>query len=129
MIYPDGAHNAEGLAVDPLGNLYVLTKGVSSATFWESPSRIYRLTHDQIWGATDEPHQLEFVSEIDLPALAEQHGDDMAAIATAFDILLDGERYLILTRRQAYGIFTRPRQTPPTSYPIPFWSRGSRLLA
>ncbi len=102
MIYPDGAHNAEGLAVDPLGNLYVLTKGVSSATFWESPSRIYRLTHDQIWGATDEPHQLEFVSEIDLPALAEQHGDDMAAIATAFDISLDGERYLILTRRQAY---------------------------
>lgn len=102
MKYPDSPHNAEGLAVDPLGSIYILTKGVSSVTLWETPSRIYRLARDQIWAATDEPHQLELVGEIDLPALAKQHRDDQAAVATAFDISPDGERYLILTRRQAY---------------------------
>jgi len=39
MKYPDGAHNAEGLGVDPMGNIYILTKGVSSVTLWETPSR------------------------------------------------------------------------------------------
>ena len=100
--YPDGPHNAEGLGVDPRGAVYVLTKGFDAGRRPPVPSRLYRLPAEQVWAPGSEPRMMEFVGEIDLPALGKQHGDEFATVATAFDISPDGERFLILTRRQAF---------------------------
>jgi hypothetical protein len=61
--YPDGAHDAETLLVDPAnGDIYVVTKNIAGG-----PSGIYRAAAPQ---AADAPITLEELAEIDFAALA-----------------------------------------------------------
>lgn len=81
--YPDGAHNAEAMALHPSGDLYIMTK--------ESTSRIYRLSAAQWQNAGGQTQTLQYVGSF---SLASQTG---SSSITSFDIAPDGSRLLILT--------------------------------
>jgi hypothetical protein len=81
--YPDGAHNAEAMALHPNGDLYILTK--------ENPSRVYRLTAAQWQNTSGQTQTLQFVGQF---GLAGQTG---SSNITALDISPDGGRLLVLT--------------------------------
>jgi hypothetical protein len=91
--YPDGAHNAEALALHPNGDLYILTK--------ESPSRAYRLTAAQWQNAAGQTQTLQYVGQF---SLAGQTG---SSNITALDISPDGSRLLVLTYNGALELEAR----------------------
>jgi hypothetical protein len=82
--YPDGARDAEGIAIDPLtGDVLVLTKR-------DKPQRLYRVP---VSGRdSPEPVLAELVTE--LPPLS--------ALATGLDISRDGRAVAVLTYRGLY---------------------------
>jgi hypothetical protein len=92
MRYPDGAHNAEAMAVHPDGSVYIATK---------DPARlqIFRLKPQQ-WRTGKGPQMLEPVLTLDWPSLMP---DSLALgrVATSMDISPDGKRFLILTYVEA----------------------------
>ena len=99
--YPDGAHNAEGLAVHPSGDIYILTKSRFAKVLGPSPARMYRLRRS-VWEAeSPAPLTLEYVGDLDLPALDRQFDDPERIVATALDIAPDGSRFLVLTYQHA----------------------------
>jgi PKD repeat protein len=91
--YPDGAHNAEALALHPNGDLYILTK--------ENPSRVYRLTAAQWQSTSGQTQTLQFVGQF---GLAGQTG---SSNITSLDISPDGNRLLILTYSGALELEAR----------------------
>jgi hypothetical protein len=94
--YPDGPHNAEGMALHPNGDLYILTKESNGSRTQERPAQLYRLKRDQIQSGSTKIKILEKVGEIDIPKiLADRH--PIEQIVTSFAISPDGTRILILT--------------------------------
>lgn len=91
--YPDGAHNAEAMALHPNGDLYILTK--------ENPSRVYRLTAAQWQNTSGQIQTLQFVGQF---GLAGQTG---SSNITALDISPDGNRLLVLTYNGALELEAR----------------------
>jgi len=91
--YPDGAHNAEAMALHPNGDLYIMTK--------ESTSRIYRLTAAQWQNTTGQVQTLEFIGTFSLASQT-----DSSSI-TSMDFSADGSRLLILTYDGAMELETR----------------------
>lgn len=87
--YPDGAHNAEAMAVHPNGDLFVLAKTRNP----RGPG-LYRLTAAQI--AAGGEQSFEFVTRIAAGLLPESRGDQTHE-ATAMDIAPDGARFMVLT--------------------------------
>ncbi len=100
--YPDGPHNAEGLAVHPNGDLYVLTKEMSTITRVARAAKLYRLPRSE-WGGpgAGNAHLLQAAGEIDLPFLADG-ASKWGKIVTAFDIAPDGSKFIALTYERAY---------------------------
>jgi len=99
--YPDGAHNAEGLAVHPSGDVYILTKSRFAEVLGPSPARMYRLRRTVWRTESPAPLTLEYVGALDLPALDRQFQDPEPIVATALDIAPDGSRFLVLTYEHA----------------------------
>ena len=100
LVYPDRAHNAEGLAVHPNGDIYILTKEEDLHDNKAYPSKLFRLSYTKRRNMQSEPVLLEYAGEIDLPRLipdASAYGQT----STAFDISPDGKRFLILTYEDA----------------------------
>jgi hypothetical protein len=91
--YPDGAHNAESLAVHPNGDLFILTK-----TQARTGPALYRLTAAQI--AQGGAQRLAYVAHITAGLRPESRGDETHQ-ATAMDIAPDGGRFVVLTYRGA----------------------------
>ena len=99
--YPDGAHNAEGLAVHPSGDIYILTKSRFARVLGPSPARMYRLRR-AVWERESAAMlTLEHIGDLNLPALARQAEDPEDIVATALDIVPDGSRFLVLTYEHA----------------------------
>lgn len=103
IAYPDGARDAEGFAVHPNGDLYVLTKKADYRRGHAFPARLFRLARERWDGGEKGVHQLEPWGEIDLPALADG-GDVFSKLATAMDIRPDARTLLILTYRDAFEL-------------------------
>lgn len=93
--YPDGAHNAESVAVHPNGDLYLVTKPTDSRVLNPGPAIVFRLTAAQL----TDPGQVqvfEKVGEINLPKIMSRLPFP-GAIATSLDIAPDGESAVLLT--------------------------------
>jgi hypothetical protein len=87
--YPDGAHNAESLAVHPNGDVFILTK-----TQARTGPALYRLTAAQ--AAEGGAQRLAYVAHITAGLRPESRGDETHQ-ATAMDIAPDGGRFVVLT--------------------------------
>ena len=98
--YPDRAHNAEGLAVHPGGDVYILTKEEELDKMEAYTSKLFRLPSEKLKNPGKEPIVLEYVGEIDLPTLT-AGSTVFGKIATSFDISPDGSKFLVLTYENA----------------------------
>jgi len=98
--YPDGPRDAEALAVDPEGNIYLLSKEGNPWRLRAASARLYRLAAG--WEASTEAVQtLEPLGVIDLPALGQGRSSLLGWLATGMDLSPDGERLLVLTYEHA----------------------------
>jgi len=95
--YPDGPHNAEGFAIHPNGDLFLITKAADARNHQSGPAQIFRLSAAQLATPPGEVQEFTLVGAIDLPALI--NDAYMNQVATAMDISADGQRALILTYR------------------------------
>jgi hypothetical protein len=100
--YPDGPHNAEGLAAAPDGTLYVFSKSWTQDGRESAPSRIYRLPAGAWQGAAGETRRLELAGEIDFPALATRDRALFSDVVTDVSMSADGSRFLVLTYGYAW---------------------------
>jgi hypothetical protein len=91
--YPDGPHDAEGIAIHPSGDLFLATK--SRFDQLPAPSQLFRLSAAQL--AADGEHTFELVGAIPVARLSEQLGDSPRRVVTAMDIAPDGNRFMLLT--------------------------------
>jgi hypothetical protein len=98
--YPNGPRDAEALAVDPEGNIYLLSKEGNPWRLRAEAARLYRLAAG--WESSNEAVQtLEFLGVVDLPALGQDRSSILGWLATDMDISSDGERLLVLTYEHA----------------------------
>jgi hypothetical protein len=101
--YPDGARDAESLAVHPNGDIYILSKEGGSL-LGTAPARLYRLPRETWENSGDEVVVLEYAGSIDLRALSGTTVNIFSHIATGMDISQDGQRLLILTYGEVFEI-------------------------
>lgn len=100
--YPDGPHDAEGLAVHPNGDIYILTKEIDRQNRQALPAKIFRVPASQWQHQPAAPHIMTLVGEIDLPGLALFYAAPWGALATGFDIAPNGKTFLVLTYEHAW---------------------------
>jgi hypothetical protein len=103
LTYPNGPQDAEGLAVHPNGDVFVLTKGMSYQTRNVWPSKLFRLRRQQ-WEDGKGPQSLTLLGEIDLARIAAKGSGFRALAATGFDLSPDGSRALVLTYADAFEL-------------------------
>ena len=89
--YPDGPQDAESIALDPAGDLWLVSKSPAGRL---EPARLYRLPAAAL--AAGGEHDLEAVGEIDLAAVGSS-ALNRRRIVTSMDIAPDGERFVLLT--------------------------------
>jgi len=113
--YPDGPHNAEGLAVHPNGDIYIVTKEENLRDLEAYPSKVYRLSTQKWQDAANKVSTLEYVGEIDLRILAPS-ATAYGQIVSAFDIAPNGKRFLLLTYENAleFNIDLSTQKIKPT---------------
>lgn len=111
--YPDGPHNAEGFAVHPNGDLYLITKPADRDARSPGKAGIYRLSAAQL-RETEGAQAFAKVGELDLPKLAPDQ-PFYAWIPTAFDISTDGKRALVLTYGGVFELGFDLAQGVPTA--------------
>ena len=97
--YPDGARDAESIAVHPGGDLIIISKGARSLLPGAPPSTIYRLRRDDWIRPAGRVHVMERVGDLDLAAVG---GALSGSLPTAFDISPDGRRFIVLTYVNAF---------------------------
>ncbi len=105
ITYPDGPRNAEGLAIHPGGDIFILTKEEEKELTKAYPARLYRLPKDKWANADDEIITLEYTGEIDIPSLL-PNASPLGQVVTSLDIAPDGRKFLVLTYEDAveFGI-------------------------
>ena len=113
--YPDGPHDAEGLAVHPNGDIYVLTKETEAHSKQAMPARLVRLPGSQGQLQPTARHTMALVGEIDLPAFAVFDGSHWGALATGLDIAQHGKSFLVLTYRHAWEFHIDLAEHPVSS--------------
>jgi hypothetical protein len=111
--YPDGAYDAESLAVHPDGTLYLLTKQGQGNKGRPGTPRLYKLPPTW-WTNPRGPQTLDYVTEIDLEKLA-PNVPPSARLPTAMNISRDGKRVLILFYIDAVELAVDFSQPIPTA--------------
>lgn len=114
LTYPDGPHDAEGLAVHPNGDVYVLTKGMDYEARRAWPSKLYRLGRRQ-WEQAEGPQTPTLIGEIDLARITPKGAAQRALAATGLDIAPDGSRFLVLTYADAFEFLIDPGFDPTSA--------------
>jgi len=95
--YPDGPHDAEGLAVHPDGTVYITTKDTMK-------SQIYRLKREQ-WRNPQNPIEvLDLVVTLDWSELR-PNTLSFTRMVTGMSIAPDGKRFLLLNYGDAMEFF------------------------
>ncbi|WP_114045405.1 hypothetical protein [Acidipropionibacterium virtanenii] len=77
--YPDGAHDADAMAVSPKGNIYIITKGPSSAVY-RAPTSLSRSGQNRMTKVADAPAGI--TDAVFLP------GGKTVAVRTASQVLV-----------------------------------------
>jgi len=108
LVYPDGPHNAEGFAVHPNGDIYILTKEIDYFTWTAFPAQLFFLPRYEWEESQSSVHQLMKVGELNLPKLVPPHASLWGQVVTGFDIHPNGENFLVLTYDFAFEIFGDP---------------------
>ncbi len=113
--YPDGPHNAEGLAVHPNGDIYIVTKEENLRDLEAYPSKVYRLSAQKWQDVENKVSTLEYIGEIDLRMLVPS-ATAYGQIVSAFDIAPDGKSFLVLTYENAleFNIDLSKQKIKPT---------------
>jgi hypothetical protein len=122
LTYPDGAHDAEALMVDPRsGEIYIVIKNLARG----GPAGVYRAPGDLAPGSTTA---LTRVGEVALPRLP------FLGAATASDIAADRRAIAIRTYGGVFLWPLGPKQTvvdalagKPCRGPVPFEGQGEAL--
>lgn len=94
--YPHHAHNVEGVAMHPNGNIYILTKSIDYDNNRAAPSKIYVLTKEQWQSETKKVKTLSYLGKLDLPYYL-YNFNLWGRIVTGFDIHSSGSKLLIST--------------------------------
>ncbi|MEQ9619977.1 MAG: hypothetical protein RIG61_12495 [Deltaproteobacteria bacterium] len=101
VVYPDGPRNAEGMALHPNGDIYILTKEEDLDRSEAYPARLYRLEKARWESAGEGPLKLDYVGDIDFTVLGSSDSV-YGKIVSSFDIAPDGKSFLVLTYENAY---------------------------
>jgi hypothetical protein len=89
--YPDGAHDAEAIAVLPSGDLWLMTK----SPLWRGePSTVFRLTAAQLSAGGEQV--FEPIGKLRVADLGAK-GNRLRRVVTAMDVSPDGRRLAVLT--------------------------------
>ena len=108
-VYPDGPRDAEAMAVDATGDLWIVTK----APFRQvAPAEVYRLTASALAGdgvQTLEPHG-------EIPTMELGNGAGGRRIVTGMDIAPDGRRFVLITYDVALEFAFAPADELPASW-------------
>jgi len=114
--YPDGPHNAEGMAVHPNGDIYILTKEGDLDKSEAYPAKIYKLSAQKWQDEANKFKMLDYIGEIDL-RLLNPSGTAYGQVVSAFDIAPDGKSFIILTYENAieFNIDFSKQHIKPTS--------------
>ena len=92
--YPEGPRDAEGMALHPNGDLYIVTK--EFAGFRTQAAGLFRLSREALESASGETCELTPAGELDFPSMLEGY-PLWSKIVTGFDISPDGRKLLFLT--------------------------------
>ncbi|MFC1889718.1 hypothetical protein ACFL4G_08190 [Thermodesulfobacteriota bacterium] len=93
-LYPGGSRDAEGMAVHPNGDLYIITKEFKGLR--ARAAGLYRLSRERLESGSGETVELTPAGELDFPFVLKGY-PVWAKIVTGFDISPDGRRLLFLT--------------------------------
>ncbi|MCZ6468418.1 MAG: hypothetical protein V3U19_05350 [Thermodesulfobacteriota bacterium] len=105
LVYPDQSHNAEGMAVHPNGDIYILTKEEDLDESEAYPAKLYRLSSEKWQNSGEKMQLLEYIADIDFRHL-NPSGTAYGQVVSAFDIALDGKSFLVLTYENAFEFNT-----------------------
>jgi hypothetical protein len=98
--YPDQPHNAEGMAVHPNGDIYIITKEENLRDYEAYPAKIFKLPA-QTWQQNgNKKHTVEYMGEIDF-TLLNPSGTAYGQVVSSLDISPDGETFIVLTYEDA----------------------------
>lgn len=102
--YPDGAHDAEAMAVMPNGDFVVVTKE-GSLLKPTRPALVFRARAADVARAVKgEDVELVKFGIIDVPSLVKDKGG--GGLVTAMSVASDGSRFVLLTYTEAIEILT-----------------------
>lgn len=101
LTYPNGRRNAEGVAMHPNGDIFIVSKEQASSTT-AGQAQVYKLAATT-WRSNVSSAQLTSVGVIDVPYLVGTSNDSQSLV-TGFDIAPDGKRALLLTYVNALEI-------------------------
>ena len=107
--YPDGARDAEAMAVDANGDLWIVTKTPFRQA---APAEVYRLSASAL--AADSVQTLEFRGQIPTTDLGK--GASSRRVATGMDFAPDGRRFVLITYDVALEFAFTPGDDPPSSW-------------
>ena len=114
--YPDQPHNAEGMAVHPNGDIYIITKEENLRDYEAYPAKIFKLQAPKWQENGNEKHTLEYIGEIDFKTL-NPSGTAYGQVVSSFDISPDGETFLVLTYEDAieFNVDLSKQKIKPTA--------------
>ena len=101
LVYPDQSHNAEGMAVHPNGDIYILTKEEDLDKSEAYPAKLYRLSNEKWRDSENKMQLLQYIGEIDFKYI-NPSGTAYGQVVSAFDIAPDGKSFLVLTYENAF---------------------------
>lgn len=110
--YPDRAHNAEGMAIHPTGDLYIVTKE-SRYFFWSRDAKIFKLAAKKVEQGGE--HILEYVGKIRTTRILKKY-KRRGKLITGFDIHPSGNKFLLLSYTAAIEFDTDLNQSPDFSH-------------
>jgi len=98
--YPDQPHNAEGMAVHPNGDIYIITKEENLRDYEAYPAKVFKLPAQKWQEEGNKKHTLEYIGEIDFSIL-NPSGTAYGQVVSSFDFSHDGETFIVLTYEDA----------------------------
>lgn len=126
LVYPDGARDAEALAVHPNGDLYIISKESDFNRFEAKPARVYRLSKEKL-RSSKATQTLMFVGELNLPQILNMY-TFLGSLVTDLDISSDGQAMALLTYQT---ILLVRLDLSKTLKPVSEWKEGEdyRIIA
>ena len=102
--YPDHARDAEGLAISPMGELFITTKKYDFFEETSEPTEIFKLSQEQLKRSTaNQSLKAQKIGELDFSRL-NMAASFLGRIVTSIDISKDGKKVLFLTYENALEV-------------------------